>query len=61
MMSVVEFDTQEELDEEFERIEQINFEHAELIDAVKERQGELDDAESELEVFRENYREELGL
>lgn len=51
----------EELDENFERIKEINFEHAELIDSVKEKQSELDDAESELEVFRENHREELGL
>lgn len=58
-MSVQEFDSQEELDEEFERIAEVNFRHLELKNEVKDKRRELHDAEAELKAFEEDNADVL--
>ena len=58
-MSVIEFDTQEELDDEFERIAELNYEHLNLMDEVKEKQSDLEYAKNQLADFYEEHKEIL--
>jgi archaellum component FlaC len=58
-MSIREYDSEQELDDDFERIEEINFEHLALKEAVDNARNELKEAEKELERFEEDYKEEL--
>ena len=58
-MAVREFSTEEELDEEFERIEEACFEHLHLKEAVVDAEKALEDAEKELQEFEEDNKEYL--
>lgn len=56
-MGVYEFDSQEELDEEFERIEMLNYEYLNLKETVEEKRQELEWAEKDLRDFEEDNKE----
>ncbi len=58
-MSIREFNTQEEMDEDFERIEELAFEHLALKEAVEEERKNLEYAEDELRRFEEDNKEFL--
>lgn len=58
-MAIKHFDTQEELDDEFERIEELNMELVYLRDEVEEAKRNLEYAEKALQDFEEDNREYL--
>lgn len=60
-MSIVEFDNEEEMDAEFERIASLNFEYLELKEEVKDKRKDLEYAEDELKQFEEENKQELLL
>ena len=55
-MTILEFRTQEELDAEAERYEEMAFEHMYLKEAVKDAEEELKWAERELEEFEKDWK-----
>ena len=58
-MSIKYFETQEELDKEFERIEEINYQFAILKEEVEEAKQNLSDKQEELKDFVEDNKEYL--
>jgi geranylgeranyl pyrophosphate synthase len=58
-MSTQEYETEQELEDEIERIEEVNFQHKELQEAVKIARQELEYAIEELESFEEDYKNKL--
>jgi outer membrane protein TolC len=58
-MAVQEFDTQEELDEAFEQLEELAMEHMCLRDAVEEARRDLEYAEEELRNFETDNKDLL--
>lgn len=58
-MAIQEFNTESEIDDAFERIEELAFEHLSLKEAVEEKRKELEEVEKELSDFEENYPEAL--
>jgi geranylgeranyl pyrophosphate synthase len=58
-MSIQEYETEQELEDEIERIEEVNFQHKELQEAVKIARQELEYAIEELESFEEDYKNKL--
>lgn len=53
-MAIQEYDTQEELDEAFERLEELGFEHLYLREEVEQKRKDLEYAEEELRSFEED-------
>jgi len=49
------FDTEEEMDRAFERLEELSFKHMYLKEEVEEKRKELEEAEQELKDFEEDY------
>lgn len=60
-MTIKYFDTEEELDTEFERTAELNFELIQKKEAVEDAQKELADAEQDLNDFIEDNKEVLIL
>ena len=60
-MAVQEFNTQEELDEAFEQLEELAMEHMYLRDAVEEARRDLEYAEEELRNFETDNKDLLIL
>jgi geranylgeranyl pyrophosphate synthase len=58
-MSIQEYESEQDLDDEFENIEELNFQHKELQEAVKIARQELEYAIEELESFEEDYKHKL--
>ena len=58
-MTIKTFETEQELEHEFERIEELNFEHLHLKEAVKDAEEALKEAEEELQNFEEDNKEVL--
>ena len=58
-MGIKQFATEEEMDEEFERIEELNFELLSLREAVTEAENDLEYAKKELANFEEDNKEYL--
>lgn len=58
-MGITNFETQEDLDNEFERIEDLNFQHLSLKENVVEKESSLEYAEKELRDFEEENKEYL--
>jgi len=58
-MPIQEYESEQELDDEFENIEELNFQHKELQEAVKIARQELEYAIEELESFEEDYKHKL--
>lgn len=56
-MAIHEYDTQEELDEAFERLEELQFERLSLREEVEEKHKELEWAEEELRNFEEDNKD----
>lgn len=58
-MTVTEYDNEEEFDDAFERLEELQFEHLHLKEAVEEAEKGLKYAEEELRNFEEDNKESL--
>jgi len=58
-MAIQEFHSEEEMEEAFERLEELQFEHLALKEAVEEKRGELKEAEDDLRCFEEDNKESL--
>jgi len=58
-MGITEFVTEEEMDDHFEEIEDINFRYLGLKEEVEEKRKELEDAEKELSDFEEDHKGQL--
>lgn len=58
-MSIKEFNSEDELEYEFEKIMELNFEYKFLQETIKEAQQELEYAEEELQVFEKENKEYL--
>ncbi len=58
-MTLKEFATQECLDDEFERLEKLNFKQLELTEAVQEKEREFNEAMAELMAFEKENKDEL--
>ena len=50
------FEKEDEEDDEAERIEELNYEHLGLMDELKEKRKELEEAEKDLRVFQEDNK-----
>lgn len=55
-MSIKHFESQEELDSEFERIEEINMERLSLKEEVSDAEYRVAEAKDELEIARDNLK-----
>lgn len=55
-MPTRDFETEEEMDAEFERIEDVNLEHLDLKEGVKDAREELERLEEELKDFEEENK-----
>lgn len=58
-MTIYEYDSEEELDEAFERIEELNMDHVDLKAAVEEARKNLEDCQEKLSDFEEENKEFL--
>ena len=58
-MATIEYDTEEEFNDAFERIEGLNFEHLSLKEAVEEAEKDLERAQQELHDFEEENKDVL--
>jgi glycerol-3-phosphate cytidylyltransferase-like family protein len=56
-MPTIEFETEEEMDEHFERIEEVNMQVVYLKDAVEEAEKDLEYAKQELANYIEDNKE----
>ena len=58
-MATREYETEDGIDEEFERIENLNFQYLSLKEEVEEKKKDLEYAEKELSIFIEDNKEYL--
>ena len=56
-MSIVQFDNEDEFDEEFERIEDLNMDYLQKKEEVKDLKEQLEEAERERDSFYEDNKE----
>jgi TolA-binding protein len=58
-MAIREYETESQLDDAFGRLEELQFEHLALQEAVKNKQRELEEAEDDLRCFEEDHKGQL--
>lgn len=56
-MSILQFDNEDEFDEEFERIEDLNMDYLQKKEEVKDLKEQLEEAERERDSFYEDNKE----